>query len=296
MDGDGIPDALEDEIARHYAPIVILDRRDRNRPASVPWLLAQAELGAGARAALAKGAPPAGIGRFHRVVRQGSDDPDDWVTYVHVFPRADGGVSVQYWFFYPYNDGPLFFNHESDWEHLTVRLDADGNPIGADLARHEDNKPGKFFRWNRLRRVGNHPVVLSARGTHATYADHRDLPWWEKAGRCPDLERCEHPVWRTWEGGGLENLGERRRPRMEWSAHAADAEARAALKGGWPAVEVLGALVFAGRWGPGGLIPGTAAPRGPFYQRGFCHSGFAACRENPEPSSPALPVAATPGR
>jgi hypothetical protein len=42
--------------------------------------------------------------------------------YVHPFvaPRAGGGLELvlQYWFFYPYNDGAN--KHEGDWEHLNV--------------------------------------------------------------------------------------------------------------------------------------------------------------------------------
>jgi hypothetical protein len=44
----------------------------------------------------------------------GSNDPRNWTACTHVFPRKDGGINVQYWFFDPYNDGPLFFDHDGD--------------------------------------------------------------------------------------------------------------------------------------------------------------------------------------
>jgi hypothetical protein len=260
-DRDGLEDDREHELARRFAPIVVLHGGDWNRPASIPWLLARAELpnshgGQASFAGLVPAPPRPDVRPFGPTVRRGSDDPRDWTCYVHAYPRADGGINIQYWFFYPYNDGPLLFNHESDWEHATVRLDARGEPVGVYLARHEENAPGPYRAWSRVRREGDHPVVLSARGTHATYADEIDLPWFEAAGACADLGSCAHPVWRTWEGGGLMDVGERGRPRA------------------LPEV-----MVYSGRWGQEGLVPGTSAPVSPPHHRGFCHAAFQSCRD-----------------
>ncbi|HEX8705869.1 MAG TPA: hypothetical protein VF815_43945, partial [Myxococcaceae bacterium] len=60
----------------------------------------------------------------------GSTNPADWKVYGHVYKNALGGVNVQYWYFFPYNDGPSGFNHESDWEHINVRLAADYSVAG----------------------------------------------------------------------------------------------------------------------------------------------------------------------
>ncbi len=258
-DRDGLPDAQEEELARRFAPVVVLDAADWNRPASIPWVLARerfidGEQPAALYASLTPAMPERGA-PFAGPTRKGSDDPADWTTYVHVYPRADGGTNIQYWFYYPYNDGPSLFDHESDWEHVTVRLDRMGSPAGVYLARHEENNPGAYRAWSRVRREGDHPVVFSARGSHATYADEGDLPWFESIGSCDDLERCQGPVWRTWEGGGLQDLGERERPRV--------------------LPEVMG---YRGRWGAGGIVPGTGAPVGPTQAAGFCHAGFASCR------------------
>jgi hypothetical protein len=224
----------------------------------VPWVLGRADFVESTAAAVI-----AATGRsLDDETRKGSARRDDWVTYVDVYPRVAGGVQVEYWFYYPYNDGPLFFKHESDWEHVTVRLDGEGRPLGAWLARHEDNDPGPYFQWSRLRTSGEHPVVLSARGTHATYADAADLPWFESAGACPDLGACDNPVWHTWEGGGLFRLDD------------------------LPRKTVAGvALRFPGRWGAAGFLPGTSAPRGPMFQAGHCAGGFASCRRDIEMAS-----------
>ena len=256
-DGDGLSDAREAELARTFAPIVIIDREDHALPASVPWVMEKSDFVEGA----------AEVRRARRAfddeVRKGSERPEDWVTYVNVYPRASGGIHVEYWFYYPYNEGPLFFQHESDWEHMTVRLDEEGRPLGAYLARHEDNDPGPFFSWSRLRKEGLHPIVLSARGTHATYADRADVAWFESAAvSCDDLAACEDRPWRTWEGGGLSRL---------------DDVPESALAGR--------ALRFDGRWGATGFLPGTSAPRGPMFQSGHCAGGFATCRKPIEMAS-----------
>lgn len=257
LDGDGLPDALEQSLADRYAPVVLLDQADWTRPASVSWVLARHDVtrppGSPMIAAIAQTTARA-TGRLAPDVRAGSVDPSDWTTYVHVYPRVDGGINIQYWFYYPYNDGPAFFDHEGDWEHVTVRLDRQQRPLGLALAQHEDNDPGVYRSWRNVRRDGDHPVVLSARGSHASYASLSDVPWFDRATSCDDLQACDQPIWRTWEGGGLANVGERGSP----LAHSA-------------------AMSFSGRWGAAALLPGTSAPVGPFYARGFCNAGFKSC-------------------
>lgn len=256
-DRDGLPDALESALAARYAPAVVLAPNERNRPASVAWLLARvAPRGTTAAAAaqeLLTGRFELGGHAFSDEVRAGSGDPRDWVTYAHVYPRTDGGISLQYWFFYPYNQAPLFlFNHEGDWEHVTVELGADGAPRAVDFAQHANNDPGVVRSWQEVRRLGDHPIVLSARGTHASYPDQASVSWFDRVSGCRAIEGCADPVWLTWYGGGLVNVGER----------------GAALRGG----EVL---AYGGRWGSDGhLLRSQAAPRSPFQQQGFRSAGF----------------------
>ena len=255
-DRDGLPDSLEAALAARYAPAVVLAPEEQHRPASVPWLLARvAPAGMSAEAAargLLTGSFEMGGHDFSDEVRAGSADPRDWVTYVHVYPSVNGGVSIQYWFFYPYNRAPLFFDHEGDWEHITVELGADGAPRTVDFAQHSNNDPGVVRSWRDARRLGDHPIVLSARGTHASYPDQASVSWFDRVSGCRALEGCADPVWLTWQGGGLTNVGER----------------GAALGGG----EVL---AYGGRWGSNGhWLRSRPAPRSPFQQRSFHSAGF----------------------
>jgi hypothetical protein len=232
-DGDGLPDAFEATLAARYAPIVILAPDERNRPASIGWLLARVQTLPG--------------NEFGDSVRAGSSDPRDWVTYVHVFPRLDGRISVQYWFFYPFNDGPLWFDHEGDWEHVTVDVDREGGAVYVSFAQHADNNPGVTRPWFDVNKAGEHPVVLSALGSHASYPDQPGVRWFERTSGCTDVSTCTDPIWRTWEKGGLVNMGER--------GHTLGAPA---------------AFRFTGRWGSHGHFPWLRpAPRGPMFQRGF---------------------------
>jgi Vacuolar protein sorting-associated protein 62 len=255
-DRDGLPDALERALAAHYAPAVVLAPAERNRPASPPWLLARiAPPGTSAEdlgRSLLAGRFELGGADFPDEVRAGSGDPRDWVTYVHVYPRVDGGINVQYWFFYPYNRAPLFFDHEGDWEHITVDLAPSGAPRAVYFSEHGNNDPGVYRAWSEVRKAGDHPIVLSARGTHASYPDQQSVAWFDEVSRCRGIDACADPVWRTWEAGGLANVGE-----------------RGAIFG---AGELL---AYAGRWGGGGhFLRSRPAPHGPVHQGGFQSAGF----------------------
>ena len=242
-DRDGIPDALEAALAARFAPIVVLDARDRTRPASIPWLLARF----GSPAAARDGLPAA--------LRPGSGDPRDWVTYVHVYPRSDGGINVQYWFFYAYNESLLFFDHDADWEHITVVVGSDGNPRGVAFAHHTNSTHGDLRPWSEIRAVGEHPVVLSALGTHASYPNQDAVGWLDRVSGCAQVEGCADPIWRTWQAGGLVNVGER-------DAIVGSAGVRAAL-------------AYAGRWGGQGHFPRSRpSPPGPLHQGGFVVDGL----------------------
>lgn len=242
-DRDGLPDQLEAALADRFAPVVILHPQDQTRPASIPWLLSHF------------GSPRAAQNGLPVALRAGSADQHDWVTYVHVYPRTDGDINVQYWFFYAYNQTPAFFDHDADWEHVTVVVSPAGHPRGMFFAQHGDCSPGVFRPWADVRRDGEHPIVLSARGTHASYPDQASVGWFDRVSRCESVDHCQDPIWRTNEGGGLVNIGERR-----------------ALLG---SATVREALAFGGRWGARGrFLSSRDAPRGPSHQNGFSVDGY----------------------
>ncbi len=275
---NGVDDAVEEALLHRFAPVVLLAPGERARPANVDWFLARASLGAdgdrepklrvtqasllGDVDAVVR-AVHRGVARLrpHRAARPGSADPHDWVTYGHVYRAEGGGVLVQYWFFYPFNDAHWIFDHEGDWEHVTVKLDGAGRPLGAWYARHDHCAPGRWFAWDALQREGDHPVVLSARGTHASYADADDVPFYDRACTTRDpADAAAHgcAIWRTWasDTGGVVNTGPRDHPRAGATFVA------------WP-----------GQWGTiGWMGRDTGGPPGPAYQAGWCSQGTTDCR------------------
>ena len=255
-DRDGLPDALEATLAARYAP----RGHPGSRGAKPPGL---DRLAARPRRAPRRSPPRAGSfsdevrGRQPRIRATGSPTSTS-------IPRVDGGINVQYWFFYPYNDGPLFFDHDGDWEHVTVEVAPDGRPRAVYFAQHGNNSPGVRRAWADVRKLGDHPIVLSARGTHASYPDQASLAWFERASACTRVEPLPRSDLADLGGGRALNMGERG--------------------------AVLGAreaLAYGGRWGgEGRFLRSRPAPRGPLQQGGF---GAAGSTDPSEPSAGVLP-------
>ncbi|MGI9253949.1 MAG: Vps62-related protein, partial [Thermomicrobiales bacterium] len=96
------------------------------------------------------------------------------VVYAHI-ATEDGkpGLALQYWFFFWFND----YNnvHEGDWEGIQIRFDASTpeealtqQPAEIAYSQHEG---GETIPWNspKLELQGDHPVVYTSRGSHASY-------------------------------------------------------------------------------------------------------------------------------
>jgi lysophospholipase L1-like esterase len=108
----------------------------------------------------------------------GSADPARSATeyyLVHGRPGDGEPVSIQYWFFYPFNYQPAGDSlnpggyHEGDFEAIAVLLSAEGEPRYVWMNRHDNE--GRAFPWadSALTVEGGHPEVFAARGSHATY-------------------------------------------------------------------------------------------------------------------------------
>lgn len=139
------------------------------------------------------------------------------VLYYHV-----PGRYIVYWFFYAYNDGGPF-DHEGDWENITVHLDAQDRPTEVAFFAH--GRP-RVYPWDGIDREGSHPVVYSAKGSHASYARpgfHLAIPGFDSTSA--------GPKWRTWRH--LRNV-----VREDW----------------WG---------YGGAWGEVGEIAATTGPQGP---------------------------------
>ena len=96
-------------------------------------------------------------------------------VYARIATQADepGLLVVQYWFYWYYNDWNN--KHESDWEGIQVLFDVgtvdealSAEPVGVGYAQHEG---GERADWesSKLERDGDHPVVYSSAGSHASY-------------------------------------------------------------------------------------------------------------------------------
>ena len=86
------------------------------------------------------------------------------VVYYRI-SESQGYTAIQYWFFYAFNDGPLN-EHEGDWETITVLINIQGIPEWAAYSQHEG---GTRLAWVDVERADTHPIVYTARGSHANY-------------------------------------------------------------------------------------------------------------------------------
>jgi hypothetical protein len=272
-DADGIADMWEDKLALRFAPELHLppSSKDWTRPANVDWYLARVHmrfehddcgdcqiLNVGAitqdnmwqQSHRGKNWRCAHKGNWHHSENQTNyflQPPNDdvhagapqsqWRAYDHV-RRISGGFDIQYWYFFPYNDSVGSFNHEADWEHITVRVDDQGNFVSAWYAQHNG---GKRYNASALTFVNEtHPQVWIADGSHASYPRNGsfDIPG---VPAFDDHTYDGGPVWQTWTS--LVHVGEKTAPR-----------------GGQNFIR------YGGRWGEHGTNSHTTGPRGPSFQ------------------------------
>ena len=114
---------------------------------------------------------------FERDFRKFTGDRPATV-YAHIVqpPDAPDRLVVQYWFYWYYNDWNN--KHESDWEGIALAVrgvvDRGGaeHPSRSRSATH-NTKAVSAPSWSdaKLEREGDHPVVYSSAGSHASYFD-----------------------------------------------------------------------------------------------------------------------------
>jgi hypothetical protein len=96
-------------------------------------------------------------------------------TYAHVGsdPAHPSKLALQYWFFYVFNNWNNL--HEGDWEMIQLVFDASTveealhrSPVEVGYSQHEG---AERAAWDdpKLERVGTHPVVHPADGSHANF-------------------------------------------------------------------------------------------------------------------------------
>ena len=128
-------------------------------------------------------------------------------TTAPVYYDYAAGAWITYWFFYGYNDFTARFNHEGDWERLSVYLDRNNRAIGVYYSAHHGGC--------RIGKPTGRPVAYAAKGSHANYPkpgtytsgqDHASDqgPAWSTQNR---LARLSAQPWYGY-GGGWGEVGE----------------------------------------------------------------------------------------
>ncbi len=100
-------------------------------------------------------------------------------TYYGRVIRDQGWTTLQYWFFYAFNNWRSGFfgvnDHEADWEMINVYLAPDDSgalaPHWVAYASHDFSGDDLRRHWRdpELERVGEHPVIYAGAGSHASY-------------------------------------------------------------------------------------------------------------------------------
>ena len=91
------------------------------------------------------------------------------LAYARWARRNGGGVWLQYWFFYYFNDFEFagVGVHEADWEMIQIGI-ADDHKT-ADVATFAQHREGQALAWADVELDEDRPVVYVALGSHASY-------------------------------------------------------------------------------------------------------------------------------
>ncbi|MEO6418213.1 MAG: hypothetical protein ABIP39_02325 [Polyangiaceae bacterium] len=302
-DGDGVPDRCEQLLAEKFAPIVYHSSDESNFPTNVDAFLRNSSLafydnactpemlGGIVRAPsqndlighVASSCSPgpsvrsAGTRSLRKQrtfflndvlpeYRTGAPNTKDWTSYFHAYPNDVGGVTIQYWRMYAYNDA--INNHGGDWEGLHLVLDNSLSPSKVRLLGHSGITE---MPWSKLGKEDTHPRVFSEGGGHAT----RDSGEGIEARGCAEDTRCwidmeNHATFirqETWPNGRVSwpngnitrtgtmlNVGEKTNPMNGQSF-----------------------VQYSGLWGSPGILYGTSGYWGPaFNETAMGADGFIA--------------------
>ena len=130
-------------------------------------------------ALLARGRVPGEAAGMAAVAYRQAMERREGYAYHGRVVRQECWTVLQYWLFYPFNDWRSGFfganDHEADWEKVHVYLAEDGNgelrPEWVAYASHNYFGDNLRRRWDdpEVEKVGEHPVVYVAAGSHASY-------------------------------------------------------------------------------------------------------------------------------
>ncbi|WLE97387.1 MAG: Vps62-related protein [Candidatus Electrothrix communis] len=100
-------------------------------------------------------------------VKKGQDPERHSVPCYANFVEKNNSIEIQYWLFYPSNH-KVAETHESDWEHVTVKLDKSGQQI-TEMYFSQHLGGGWINKEDIEFSEDGHPLVFCAKGTHASY-------------------------------------------------------------------------------------------------------------------------------
>ena len=108
--------------------------------------------------------------------------------YGHARRDRNGGLWLQYWLFYYYNDfqllGSLFSGgkHEGDWELVQLRLDAKERPVLAVFSQHKEAERRPWTKVAKQRRRARSSTSRAARTpTTSAPGSHWTGHWFDRA-------------------------------------------------------------------------------------------------------------------
>jgi len=126
-----------------------------------------------------RGTVPGGTSAAAHIRYQELRQKDPRYVYYGRVKRQNGYIILQYLYFYAMNNWRSGFSgvndHEADWEQVFVYLEDRGseppNPTWVAYASHDYSGDDLRRRWDdpELVREGNHPVIFSGAGSHASY-------------------------------------------------------------------------------------------------------------------------------
>jgi hypothetical protein len=111
---------------------------------------------------------------------RGLDGAHGPAVYGRAAVSEQGGAWLQYWLFYRAQDQDRGIlrsgRHAGDWEMVQYRLVRGGYPVEAVYAQHSG---AERCGWKTVQTNHGHPVIYSARGSHASYLRPgvRDRTW-----------------------------------------------------------------------------------------------------------------------
>jgi hypothetical protein len=188
-DSDSIPDTMERQLAERFAPYFYLHPDEEFYPVSVDYAISRSDLmrnDGSAGGILVSSSPTEAMlsgltdpsAGYYLDNRRGTIDDDGIIddfqasktsltptVHARVTSAYGSGYAVQYWMYYPFNDGPLN-RHEGDWEMVTVLVDSGEDPVSVGYSQHYG---GENAEWSAVEVSGDHPKVYVALGSHANY-------------------------------------------------------------------------------------------------------------------------------